>query len=92
MHNVESIVSAIHSLDATDLKTVTEAVKLRREWLNRQRMRALVVGDRVRFDAGKRGIVRGVLTKVNRKTVGVRADSGMQWRVGVGLVEHDTTE
>lgn len=90
--NVEQIVSAIHSLSVDDLREVGEAVKLRREWLNRQRMRALVVGDRVRFDAGQRGIVRGVLTKINRKTVGVRADSGVQWRVAVSFIEHDTVE
>jgi putative ribosome biogenesis GTPase RsgA len=92
MKSVEEIISAIHSLNMAQLREVTSAVGLRREWLTRQHMRSFVVGDRVRFDAGRRGVVSGVLTKVNRKTVSVHADSGMTWRVAVSLIERETVE
>ena len=39
------------------------------------------VGNKVQFDAGNRGIIRGKIIKVNQKTVGVLADSGMRWKV-----------
>lgn len=39
------------------------------------------VGNKVQFDAGQRGIVKGKVTKINQKTVGILADNGMKWKV-----------
>lgn len=39
------------------------------------------VGNKVQFDTGNRGIIKGKITKVNQKTVGILADSGMRWKV-----------
>ena len=38
-------------------------------------------GDKVRFDAGYRGIKTGKVTKINLKTVSVKTDDGMRWKV-----------
>lgn len=42
--------------------------------------------DKVQFDAGYRGVIKGKIIKVNRKTVGVLADSGMRWKVDPTLL------
>ena len=44
------------------------------------------VGNRVSFDGGYRGIIKGKVTKVNQKTIGVLADNGMRWKVSPTLL------
>ena len=39
------------------------------------------IGDRVCFHGGGHGVVEGMLTRYNRKTVTVIADGGRQWNV-----------
>jgi len=46
----------------------------------------LCVGQRVMFDAGRRGVIRGMVSKVNPKTVKVRTDEGMIWNVAHSLL------
>ena len=89
--NSMDAVNLIQNMDEVELADVIDAVKLRREFLNRRKMRAMVAGDRVWFDSS-RGRVYGTITKINRKTVGVRADSGTNWRVAVSLLNRETVE
>ncbi len=49
----------------------------------------LRVGTRVQFDAKTRGIIHGVITKVNGKTIKVQADGGAVWTVGPGLLQRE---
>jgi hypothetical protein len=44
------------------------------------------IGDRVCFHAGGRGVVEGMLTRYNRKTVTVIADGCRQWNVSPSLL------
>jgi len=44
------------------------------------------IGDRVCFHAGGHGVVEGMLTRYNRKTVTVIADGGRQWNVSPSLL------
>ena len=39
------------------------------------------VGDRVRFQPTGHGVIEGMLTRYNRKTVTVITDDGHQWNV-----------
>jgi len=39
------------------------------------------VGDRVQFDAGSRGIIKGKIAKVNQKSIKIIADTGARWSV-----------
>lgn len=89
--NSMNAVNLIQNMNETELADVLDAYRLRREFLNRRKMRSMVAGDRVWFDSS-RGRVYGTITKVNRKTVGVRADSGMNWRVAVSLLNRETVE
>ncbi len=45
------------------------------------------VGDNVKFDAGRRGIITGTITEFKRNgRVGVRTQYGTQWRVSGRLL------
>ncbi len=39
------------------------------------------IGNKVQFDAGYRGTIRGKVVKINIKTISVVADGGMKWTV-----------
>lgn len=69
--------------DDGDLKLLQEVIgmKLRLQFK---------VGDKVWFDAKTRGIIRGVITKMNAKSAKVRTDAGVQWTVSPGLLQKET--
>ena len=50
------------------------------------RMLEFKIGDRVCFQTGDHGLVEGMLTRYNRKTVTVITDDGRQWNVSPGLL------
>ena len=87
---MENLISQVHSMDSQQLDQLVDAIRLRRQWLSKQAIRKMVVGERVSFDSGNRGIIRGVITKTNRKTVGVRSDCGTNWRVAASLIQLET--
>ena len=79
-----------------DQLTETELVDLNRRVIERlrllQQMRAhkqmleFRIGDRVAFRADGPGLVEGMLTRYNRKSVTVITDDGHQWNVAPGLL------
>jgi hypothetical protein len=44
------------------------------------------IGDRVAFQPPGQGLVAGMLTRYNRKTVTVITDEGRQWNVSPGML------
>ena len=80
-------IAKIFTMDTNQLNDVIEAVKMRRTQLSRQATRALRIGDRVSFKGRRNETVRGVVEKVNRKTVSVRSSAtGTRWRVTASMV------
>lgn len=49
----------------------------------------LRVGTRVQFDGKTRGIIHGVITKINAKTIKVQADSGGLWTCSAGVLQKE---
>jgi hypothetical protein len=47
------------------------------------------IGQRVHFTSTAAGVIRGVLTKYNRKSVTVVTDDGHIWRVAPALLQLD---
>lgn len=86
MNQVQTTIAAIHNMNSDELNQVVEAIKMQRTFLARSTARALSIGDRVEFQ-GRRGRVQGVVEKVNRKTVLVRASDGVRWKVTASLLE-----
>ena len=85
MNNVQTAVEAIRNSNNDELNQIVEAIKLQRTYLARTTARAMAIGDTVEFDARGR-VVRGTVTKINRKTVVVREQGYGQWRVTASLL------
>ena len=85
MSNFNQAVTAVHSMTASEIDLMVEAIKLRRTALARGSVRKLSVGDLVRF-TGKRGeTVQGSVVKLNRKTA-IDNSGSQQWRVTASLL------
>jgi uncharacterized protein YkvS len=85
MNTVQTAVAAINSMNNDELEQVVDAIKLRRTYLSRQTTRQLATGDSVEFEARGR-VVRGRVTKINRKTVIVHEPGYGNWKVPASLV------
>lgn len=82
--NFEKALSAIS--DADTLNMAWKLMKIRQNSIGAFNAMAFRVGQRVTFDARSRGIVKGVITKINGKSIKVLADSGMPWKVSASLL------
>ena len=87
MNNVQSTIAAIREMNKDELEQVVEAIKLQRTFLARSTARQLSRGDNVKFTGRQGEVIRGVVDKVNRKTVMVRSAGGQMWRVTASLLE-----
>jgi len=72
MKNFDEIYHAIMNCSREDLDHIIDAVKVKQRRLSEDASRNFIVGDWVKFDAGKRGTITGVISKVNRRSVLVR--------------------
>lgn len=76
-----NLASLIATMDSNDLNDLVFLVKARRKQLTTAAKRHFRVGQRVRFDAKHRGMVTGIIIKMNPKTIRVLTDTGGLWRV-----------
>ena len=83
---VTKAVENIYQMDMNELNQVVEAINLKRTHLAKQITRSILVGDVVGFTGNRGEQVSGIVTKVNPKTLIVKAKSGIQWRVSASLV------
>tara|TARA_Y100000593_G_C4284380_1_gene324568 strand:+ start:1224 stop:1499 length:276 start_codon:yes stop_codon:yes gene_type:complete len=77
--NINSIQSQILSMDSSQLDTIIESVKHRRNTLAHLMKNEFSVGDKVSFEF-KRQIVNGIVTSIMRKNLKVQ-DINDKWRV-----------
>ncbi len=78
---LQKIIEGIYSLEGTEIDSVVEAVKLRRNQLHSIQAHSLKIGQRVSF-SGRHGITeKGVVEKIKIKYVLVRTDRGQRWNV-----------
>ena len=60
---------------------IVERLRFMAQARSHSRMLQFKIGDRVSFESEGRGVVNGVLTRYNRKSVTVISDSGQRWNV-----------
>jgi len=72
--DLSEFIKLVHKADTNDLQTC-------RKIIDERLRRSFRVGDKVSFDAGCRGLVFGVVKKVNPKTLKIRANNGVMWSV-----------
>ena len=82
-----SLISQIFKISSNEeMRDVIQAVKLRQRELNSQAAFQFRVGQKVSFK-GKGVTVNGLVTKVNTKTIHVKAETGSNWRVSPSLLK-----
>jgi hypothetical protein len=74
---LQDVLAWVGQSSKSEMDQVVSQIKFRRELLNRSIGRSFEPGDRVKFDGGKRGIIRGKFIKLMQKNVSVLADNGM---------------
>jgi len=88
MNAVQTAIAAIRNMTNDELNQTVEAIRLARTYLARSKTRNMMIGDTVWFDAKTRGVVTGVVTKINLKTVGVKCNrTGSNWKVATSLIQ-----
>lgn len=77
MKKIQDIITGIHNIQTNaDLNLIVEAVKLKRQYLERTAVRQFIVGEQVQF-TNRRGVpVGGTIRKINRKYIVVDTPIG----------------
>jgi len=85
---VNTILDRTNSMTTDDLTQINAAIKERWNSLQYQTAKLFKVNDRVMFYSAKKQMhVRGTVQKINAKTVQVKAENGMNWKVAPSLLE-----
>lgn len=84
---LQDVRSFIRSINADQLDELYQVMRARGQALDSEAHFTFKVGDNVKFDAGRRGIVTGVISEFKRNgKVGVRTPYGTSWRVSGRLL------
>jgi hypothetical protein len=84
--SVQTAITAIRNCNTEDeLAQIVDALKLQRQFISKQNIRSIAVGDTVEFTA-RGNVVTGTVIKVNRKNVKVREDGYGIWNVPASLL------
>ena len=77
MNKIQDLITGIHNIKTNeDLNLIVEAVKLKRQYLERTAVRQFVVGEKVQFTNRKGMPVGGTIRKINRKYIVVDTPVG----------------
>lgn len=84
--SVQTAITAIRNCNTEDeLAQIVDALKLQRQFISKQNILSIAVGDSVEFVARGRAVT-GKVIKVNRKNVKVREDGYGIWNVPASLL------
>ena len=87
MTNINEIVSFIASCSDEERKTIINALKTQSRISNEQATKELYLGARVKFTSSKgRGIIEGIVTKINSKSVKLDCEEQGKWSVSPSLL------
>ncbi len=80
----------IDNLKEPELIDLNHRIVARLKFLQQMRAHASMlefsIGERVSFQPDGHGLLHGIVTKYNRKSVTVIAETGQQWNVAPGLL------
>lgn len=89
MATFDDVKSWINTATMSEIESLMNMIKARRNLIGIQTGLSFKAGDRVFFDAKNRGIVKGVFLKQNQKNAKVQADNGAIWTVSPHLLKAD---
>ena len=78
---LQKIIEDINVLNGTELSSVVDAVKMRRNQLHLQDAQSFKVGDTVFFRGRRNTLCEAKVEKIKIKNVLVRTTSGTRWNV-----------
>ena len=80
-------IDRLSELELIDLnRRIVERLRMVQALRSHQQMMKFSVGQRVRFEPPGHGVLAGMITRYNRKTVTVITDDGGQWNVAPALL------
>ena len=89
--NLPKVLSVLDMLTEEELvhlnRMIVQRLKLMQQVRSHGQMMNLRLGQRVRFTSTAGQVIRGVLTRHNRKSVTIVTDEGTQWHVAPGFVQ-----
>jgi hypothetical protein len=65
---------------------IVERLRFLEQMRAHARMLEFSIGDRVCFESGSHGLIAGILTRYNKRTVTVITDDRRQWNVSPGFL------
>ena len=91
MTNINEVVSFITKCSNEERKTIVDALNIQRRIANEQATKQLYIGAHVKFTSSKasgkgRGIIEGIVTKINKKTVKLDCKIHGKWTVSPNLL------
>lgn len=84
MSNLTNVLKEIDKMDNTEINTVVQAIKNRRNAIAKNSVLGFQVGDKVEFNA-RGGVITGTITKKAIKNITVDTGAG-KWRVSATLL------
>ena len=77
----------IRNADRADLNALIKEIKARQSAIQNETADAFSVGQSVYFTAKRGALVKGVIQKINKQTIKVKADDAV-WRVSPSLLSY----
>ena len=77
----------IRNADHADLNALIKEIKARQSAIQNETADAFRVGQSVYFTAKRGALVKGVIQKINKQTIKVKADDAV-WRVSPSLLSY----
>lgn len=74
------------NFSADELRSVSQAVKAAYAMAQSRAKFSFCVGQSVGFTSRSGELVTGKVTKINQKTINVRTNTGMEWKVSPSLL------
>jgi len=87
MTKLTEVLQFISQCDESERKQVINALNTQRRVANEVATRQLHIGARVKFTSSKgRGIIEGIVTKINKKSVKLDCEDHGRWTVSTNLL------
>lgn len=85
----QTTLKTIRTADHETLNAIIAEIKARQRSMQQEIAVSFSVGEKVTFNAKRRGIVEGLITKINQKTVKVKQTNGLgtTWSVSPSLLK-----
>jgi hypothetical protein len=88
----DSAIEAIQKLGVNDLRflnsLIVERLKILYQMKSSIQMSSFSIGDKVNFQVSAGCVKRGIIHRLNKKTVTIITEDNHQWNVAPGLLRH----